>query len=103
MIALWSSPGPSDLLADAYALAGDKKQALEEYRKFIASPSVKINNIGTYVVSFYKLGRIAEDMGLKDEAIRYYERFLDIWKDADPGAPNVKDARKRLAGLKGNR
>jgi len=34
------------------------------------------------------------------KAIEHYEKFLDLWKYADPGIPEVEDLKKRVAGLK---
>ena len=43
------------------------------------------------------LGKIFEQKG---KAIEHYEKFLDLWKDADPGLAEVEDAKKKVAGLK---
>jgi len=34
------------------------------------------------------------------KATENHERFLSLWKDADPVIAEVEDAKKRLAGLK---
>ncbi len=34
--------------------------------------------------------------GGKDKAIEHYEKFLDLWKDADPGIVEVEDARGKI-------
>jgi len=38
--------------------------------------------------------------GNTTKAIENYEKFLDLWKDADPGILEVEGAKKRVTGLK---
>jgi hypothetical protein len=45
------------------------------------------------------LGKIFQEKGQKLKAREYYNRFLQLWKDADPGFPEVEDAKKRLAEI----
>ncbi|NIP26045.1 MAG: hypothetical protein GWN67_07155, partial [Phycisphaerae bacterium] len=48
----------------------------------------------------YLLGKIYEKKGDNQLAIQNYEKFLDLWKDADPDLPDLIDAKKRLTRLK---
>jgi tetratricopeptide (TPR) repeat protein len=87
-------------LAQAYFKAGDLGKAEEECLKIISLALGRIQSGDFYAKSFYTLGKIFEQKGLGDKAIGYYEKFLDLWNDADPGLPEVKEARQSLAKLR---
>ena len=84
-----------DTLAEAYVRTGDLSRARGQYEK-ITRLTIRDDN---YALSFYHLGRIDEKLGDKTRAGGNYRKFLDLWKNADPGRPEVEDARKRLAAL----
>lgn len=52
------------------------------------------------VKAHYLLGLAYEKSGWKQKAIEKYQEFLDIWKEADSGIPEIADAKERLAKLK---
>jgi len=86
-------------LALAYYQSGDLENAEEQYRKIISLTTGRIFYGDIYAKSFYMLGMIYEQKGWKGKTIEHYEKFLNLWKDADSGIAEVEDAKKRLAGL----
>jgi serine/threonine protein kinase/tetratricopeptide (TPR) repeat protein len=88
-----------DALARAYYEAGNLERAAEEFELITTLTWGRLNYGDIYAKSFYMLGKIYEELGKKREARRNYERFLDLWKNADPGLPEVEDAKARRAEL----
>ena len=86
-------------LAMAYEAVGDIEGAGKTYEGLQKLTSGRIFGGNLYALSFYRLGLIAEKQGDRAGARRNYEKFLEIWKDADPGLQEPADARKRLAAL----
>ncbi len=98
-------PSVSDLalylngLAQAYHESGDLDMARLDYEKITMLTFGRLDHGDIYAKAFYMLGKIAEQQGDKARAGQSYRKFLDLWKDADPGLPEVADAKRRLAGL----
>ena len=53
-----------------------------------------------YPKSFYLIGKIYEKKGDTKLALNNYEKFLNLWKDADEDLPDLIDAKTRFAKLK---
>jgi serine/threonine protein kinase/Flp pilus assembly protein TadD len=86
-------------LARADCAAGDLDKARNEFERITLLTTSRLNDGDIYAKAFYMLGKIAEQQGDKTRARENYRKFLDLWKDADPGLPEVDDARRRLANL----
>ena len=86
-------------LARAFYESGNLAKARETYEKVTLLTTGRFDHGDLYAKAFYMLGKIAERQGDRSRARDNYRKFLDLWKDADPGLPEVEDARRRLAGL----
>jgi tetratricopeptide (TPR) repeat protein len=89
------------LLASTYLQLGilDKAAAILE-KALSRYSNDRIGEPILAVKAYYLLGLVYEKSGWKDKAIENFKEFLDIWKNADPGLPEVVDARQRLEKLK---
>jgi tetratricopeptide (TPR) repeat protein len=87
-------------LAKTYFQTGDLEKAIREYGLIVNLTTGRREAGDIYAKSFYMLGKIHEQQGDTAKAIEHYEKFLSLWKDADPGIAEMEDAKKRLAGLK---
>jgi tetratricopeptide (TPR) repeat protein len=86
-------------LAEAYERNGSWPQALETYQKIRSLTTGRIQWGDIYARSFYRMGKICQSHGRGAEAAAHYRNFLQLWKNADAGLPEVDDARKQLEAL----
>lgn len=93
---------PADLIeisGQAYYQSGDLESAREQFERISRMTYNRKEYGDIYAKSFYILGRIFEELGNNRKAQENYDRFLDLWKNADPGLLEVDDARTRLTAM----
>jgi len=89
-------------LAAAYYESGDFPKAKETYERIVSLTTGRLQWGDIYARAFYWLGKIDQKMGKIQEASRHYDKFLKLWENADPGRPEIEDARAQLAMLRGS-
>jgi tetratricopeptide (TPR) repeat protein/DNA-binding winged helix-turn-helix (wHTH) protein len=82
----------ADGLADAYLRLGRLDEAIAEYKRIL-----KFNP--NYPFARFHLAQAYERQGQRDPARAEYARFLEVWKDADPDIPILKEAKAEYAKL----
>jgi tetratricopeptide (TPR) repeat protein len=88
-------------LGQAYLESGKIGEAVAELEKVLSRyDDYRVRAPIWAVKAYYLLGLAYEKSGWNKKAIEKYEEFLEIWKDADPGIPEVEDAKERIKKLR---
>jgi tetratricopeptide (TPR) repeat protein len=95
-----NAPFTQDVLARAYAAKGDLDRAIAEYRRLLTFDPVGKDRRLKNPRYEYRLAKLLEKSGNRAEALAHYTKFLEYWKDADSGLPELIDAKARVAVLK---
>ena len=98
----WCSICNTPLLARAFDLGGNPDSAIAVYERYVTTPMLDRHEFdGPFLPAVHKrLGELYEAKGQRDKALLHYQRFVELWKDADRELqPRVTDAKQRIATL----
>jgi serine/threonine protein kinase/tetratricopeptide (TPR) repeat protein len=87
---------PHDGIARVKAITGDLNGAIEIYRRLLTPDIASKWTMMVQPRYVLALARLLDKTGDRDGAKREYRRFLELWKNADPGLPELKEARSKV-------
>ena len=85
----------------AKLLTGDLPAAVKGLT-FMNSKASRSGLDATSAFAYATLARVQAQLGEQDQARRTYQKFFDLWKDADPDLPLLVQARGEFAKLTGS-
>ncbi len=93
---------PMVFIGRAHDLAGHPDSAIVWLERFVSTPDPDIHFSALYDAGSYKrLGELYEAKGNSAKALENYERFLELWKDAEPALrPKVREVRARVERMR---
>ena len=86
-------------LGQVYFDSGDLQNAKIQYDVLTAFPQGRVHWGNLYVRGFYMLAKIYDENNIRPMAVRNYQRFLELWKNADSNIQKVAESEERLSEL----
>jgi tetratricopeptide (TPR) repeat protein len=89
-------------MAQAFELANLPDSALAAYEHSANTPYWNRPFVdGELPMTLRRIGELYEARGNRAEALKYYHRFVDLWKNADPPLqPKVAEVKRRMTALR---
>jgi tetratricopeptide (TPR) repeat protein len=98
-IVQYSTPFQIYGLARAYLKAGNRDRAVAEYERLITFDPKAMDRYLIHPKYHYHLANLYAEQGLQAKAIAQFQKYLEIWKDADEDLSDRTDAQVKLAKL----
>jgi tetratricopeptide (TPR) repeat protein len=89
---------PVYVRGEAFLRLGQPGKAAEEFQKFLNHRGI-VRNFPLGALAHLQLGRAYALAGDKTNAAAAYQVFFNLWKDADPDIPILKEAKAEYAKL----
>ena len=90
---------PAYLRGQAYLLARNGPAAAAEFQQMLDHKGIVLNSV-TGSLAHPQIGRAHAMAGDTARAKAAYQDFFNVWKDADPNIPILKEAKAEYAKLK---
>lgn len=91
------------ILGQAYDLAGMQDSVVAVYERYVGTPWLqRLESSDWWALAgiYERLGGLYELRDDAGKAVHYYEKFIDLWGDADPEfQPRVEAARRAIERL----
>ena len=86
----------------AFERANMPDSAIAHYQRYVTTPGAYklFSDASELPLVYRRLGELYDTKGDRGNAVRYYEKFVALWKNADPDLqPEVATVKRRLADL----
>ena len=98
-----NNPPFRDGLARVAAAQGDRRGAVAIYRRLLIQGPDQRFLAPFEPLYVLEIARLLDQTGDKAEAVKEYERFLQFWRNADAGLPELAEARRAVTRLRGSK